>query len=354
MFPPRVPSALAPKLSRLVNEQVSRSAESSSSALLNYDDEESLAEAVKLAATVCGTPAAMLSLIDRGRQWPTARIGIEAVECPRALFLCAQAVRVPDQVMVVPDVSEDPLFTDTWGKAGETPFRFFASAPLMSPSGMPFGTISVIDRTRRALSDTQVTALKSLARQVVRALTLAQEVNALRIANEKLAAISLTDALTCVANRRAFNERLAAEEMRARRTGEGFSLVLMDVDRFKLFNDRYGHVAGDEALLTIAHTLKSNNRAYDLLARYGGEEFALILPQTSTDAAVAAAERLRAAVEDADIPFQRMTISVGVATFDPARGTAELVNAADRALYEAKAAGRNRVAVFTNVASAAE
>jgi diguanylate cyclase (GGDEF)-like protein len=106
--------------------------------------------------------------------------------------------------------------------------------------------------------------------------------------------------------------------------------------------------------LKIAHTLKSNNRGYDLLARYGGEEFALILPQTNTAAAAAAAERLRAAVEGADMPLQRMTLSIGVASFDPARGTADLVSAADRALYAAKAAGRNRVGVFQQEAGSTE
>jgi diguanylate cyclase (GGDEF)-like protein len=354
MYPPRASSCVAPKLSGFVSERVLRQEEIDSYGLLNYDDEESFTEAVRLAANVCGTPAAMLSFIDRGRQWPTARIGLDAVECPRALFLCAQAVRVPDQVMVVPDVAEDPLFTGTWGQAGQTPFRFYAGAPLVAPLGIPFGTISVIDRTRRALTESQVMALQSLARQIVRELALAHEINTLRIANAKLTEISMTDALTCVANRRAFNEGLAAEETRARRTGEAFSLLLMDVDHFKLFNDRHGHLAGDEALLKIAHTLKSNNRGYDLLARYGGEEFALILPQTNTAAAAAAAERLRAAVEGADMPLQRMTLSIGVASFDPARGTADLVSAADRALYAAKAAGRNRVGVFQQEAGSTE
>jgi diguanylate cyclase (GGDEF)-like protein len=326
---------------------VVRQAEVDAYALFNYDDEESHVEAVRLAANVCGTPAAMLSFFDRGRQWPTARIGLDPVECPRALFLCAQALLLPDQVTVVPDVAEDPLFASTWGKAGDTPFRFYAGAPLVAPLGMPFGTISVIDRTRRALTESQVTALRGLARQIVRELALANEINKLRVANAKLAAISMTDALTCVANRRAFNERLAAEEMRARRTGEAFSLLLMDVDHFKRFNDRHGHMAGDDALLKIAHTLRSNNRAYDLLARYGGEEFALLLPQTPIDAAAAAAERLRAAVEAAEMPLQSLTLSIGVAAFDSALGTADLVSAADRALYAAKAAGRNRVAVFT-------
>jgi diguanylate cyclase (GGDEF)-like protein len=300
---------------------------------------------VKLAANLCGTPAAMLSFVDRGRQRLTARFGIDAVQCPPALFYSAQAIRAPDQVMVVPDVARDPHFARSWGNDGGMPFRFYAGAPLIAPLGTPFGTISVLDRASRGLTESQVTALRSLARQIVRQCALEQENTALRRANVRLAEISMTDALTGVANRRAFDERLEAEEMRTRQTGETFSLLMMDVDNFKRFNDRHGHLAGDQALARIANTLRSNNRSSDLLARYGGEEFALILPQTRAEVAAAVAERLRAAVEAAEMPCQPITLSIGVAAYDRPRGTSGLIAAADQALYAAKSAGRNRVIV---------
>ncbi len=346
--PPRASAHLAPTLPGCESGGAGRLAPGKGYRSLNHDDDESYDEAVKLAANVCGTPAAMLSFIDRGRQWFSARIGLDAVECPRALFFCSQAIRMPDQVTVVPDVAEHPRFARNRGKAGAMPFRFYAGAPLVAPLGTPFGTISVIDRNSRELTESQATGLKGLARQIVRQLALGQENIALRAANARLAEISMTDALTCIANRRGFNERLDAEEICARQTGRAFSLLLMDVDHFKLFNDRHGHIAGDEALFRIAQTLKANNRSYDLLARYGGEEFALILPHTRLGAAAAAAERIRGAIEAADMPWQGVTLSIGVAAYDPSRGTSGLIAAADKALYAAKAAGRNRVVVATN------
>ena len=128
---------------------------------------------------------------------------------------------------------------------------------------------------------------------------------------------------------------------------------MIDVDRFKAFNDRYGHAAGDEALRSAARVLAETiQRAGDLSARYGGEEFAVILANSKRDAAVALAERLRAGVETLGIPHEDaergvVTLSAGLTLVSPAIGSspADLLKAADEALYEAKRAGRNRVVV---------
>ena len=343
MQAPSASSYVALKPSGLMSREEVAEATADRFQAVDCGDDESFYEAVKLAANVCGTQGALLTFIHRGRQWLSARTGMASFDCPRALAFCAQAIRAPDEVMVVRDVAEDPRFSRNWGKAGGVPFRFYAGAPLLAPHGVPFGTLSVIDRCSRELSKSQATALQSLSRQIVRLLALAQDNIALRAANERLSEISMTDVLTNIANRRAFNERLAAEEKTARRTGEPFALLLMDVDQFKQFNDRHGHLAGDAALVRIAGTLSGNNRSSDLLARYGGEEFGLILPRARVEAAAAVAERLRMAVEADDTPWQHVTLSIGVAAFDPTRGTNGLIADADRALYAAKAAGRNRV-----------
>lgn len=160
---------------------------------------------------------------------------------------------------------------------------------------------------------------------------------------EELRAMASTDGLTGTLNRRAFDDALARECARSGRSGEPVSLVLVDLDHFKRLNDVHGHQAGDDALKAAATALRTTSRAGDLVARYGGEEFVVILPNCATDAALEAAERLRAAVA-ASGPVVPVTASFGVATlpFD-AGDPATLIAAADRALYEAKQQGRNRV-----------
>jgi len=162
--------------------------------------------------------------------------------------------------------------------------------------------------------------------------------------NLQLRALSLVDGLTGVENRRAFDEALAVEVATARRTGASLSVLLIDVDHFKSFNDAFGHPAGDDALKAVAALLHGIARKKDLVARYGGEEFVVVLAGVAADEAVVAADRYRAAVEVAAWAHRPVTISVGVSTFSPGMDIAALVSAADEALYRAKGAGRNRVA----------
>lgn len=169
-------------------------------------------------------------------------------------------------------------------------------------------------------------------------------------ANRRLEALAVTDALTRLFNRRRFEEVLALEVQRSQRTNLPLSLLMIDVDHFKHYNDTFGHQAGDEVLQTIATLVKRRIRATDTACRYGGEEFAIILPDTSKDEAMTLAEHLRHIVEahpfayEEQQPLGRLTISIGVATYpDDAKDGVSLVRAADQALYLAKQMGRNRV-----------
>lgn len=169
-----------------------------------------------------------------------------------------------------------------------------------------------------------------------------------------LARQAVTDPLTGLANRRRFDEALAGEWRRAGRTAAPLSLLFFDADRFKLYNDTYGHAQGDLCLIALARTIRTTaGRAGDLAARFGGEEFVLLLPETDLTGALALAERIRAAVEALAMPHTGnpprdvVTVSIGVATAHPggvpAPEAEDLVRRADAALYRAKSGGRNRV-----------
>jgi diguanylate cyclase (GGDEF)-like protein len=162
-----------------------------------------------------------------------------------------------------------------------------------------------------------------------------------------LARQAVTDDLTQLANRRRFEETLEHEVSRVRRFGGSLSLILADLDDFKAINDRFGHQVGDEVLRSFADVVRTTVRAVDIPARPGGEEFAVILPGTDLGEATLVAERLRAQLAARRIPAPPhelgVTVSIGVAAYDDGMATEELFGVADRALYEAKAGGKNRV-----------
>ena len=175
---------------------------------------------------------------------------------------------------------------------------------------------------------------------------------ALHSATDQLKHLVRTDGLTDLLNRRAFDDAIDAEVRRSSRAGTAFSLLLVDVDRFKTYNDQYGHPAGDECLKVVSQQLKASlKRPADLAARYGGEEFAAILPDTDEDGAYLVAETFRRNLAQLRMPHAAsergyVTASVGVATYMPDnlhRSALELIQTADAALYSAKAAGRDRV-----------
>lgn len=162
---------------------------------------------------------------------------------------------------------------------------------------------------------------------------------------EKVQLAASTDALTGIANRRTFEDALQREIARSGRNGEPVSLVMLDLDHFKVLNDTYGHQTGDDVLRDVARVLSERCRDMDIAARYGGEEFTVILPNCAAEEAMASATRLWQALgADANLTVP-ITVSAGVATFpDNARNGEDLIYAADKALYEAKNAGRDRVA----------
>jgi two-component system cell cycle response regulator len=162
---------------------------------------------------------------------------------------------------------------------------------------------------------------------------------------ETLERLAVTDPLTGLANRRGGDQNIAAEISRAKRQKTPLSCILLDVDRFKMVNDTYGHQAGDFLLREFGALLRRTLRAYDILVRWGGEEFLIVLPGVSLDVARALAERVRRAVEQLPIEgVGSISVSAGVAAIGESYDFEAMLAHADRQLYHAKASGRNRVA----------
>ena len=190
-----------------------------------------------------------------------------------------------------------------------------------------------------------ITARKNYERRIQEQQAELQEANSqLQEANRRLQDLATLDGLTGIFNHRAAKERLAAEWTRAARYDLPLSVLMLDVDKFKQFNDSFGHPAGDEVLKRVANLLRDKARETDIVARYGGEEFIVILPNTGEEASTIFAERLRIALEDDHWPLRPVTASVGAATMKATYETPDdLVSAADKALYASKENGRNRI-----------
>ncbi len=179
-------------------------------------------------------------------------------------------------------------------------------------------------------------------------------------ANSRLAQLAVTDGLTQLYNHRHFHERLGLEVERSIRNGLPLSLLMIDVDHFKYYNDHHGHPAGDEVLRQLARLLTDGRRANDFCARYGGEEFCVVLVDTGKFTAAKVAERLRSRIHSHAFPHAEsqpkgvLSVSIGVATFpDDADDAETLVRAADQALYRAKHAGRDCVVLAVKTPAAA-
>ena len=185
-----------------------------------------------------------------------------------------------------------------------------------------------------------------------------QEIEQLQQNLEVVRSESLTDPLTTLSNRKFFDQELDKAVAAARKKNEPLALLMSDVDHFKSFNDKYGHLTGDQVLRLVAISMKQNVKGQDIAARYGGEEFAVALPNTDLEAAATVAEHIRSAVMTKELMKRssgerlgRITISIGVALLRPDDTAQSLIERADACLYGAKRNGRNRVASELDIAA---
>lgn len=154
--------------------------------ILDTPPEESFDELARVAALVCGTPVAVISIIDKARQWFKARVGMDATETPRSIAFCDHAIKEPNNVLVVPDATSDPRFSDHPLVTGDAHIRFYAGAPLVTPDGFALGTICAVGQSTKTLTPEQTDAMAVLAKQVIAQLELRRGMTELAIANAKL------------------------------------------------------------------------------------------------------------------------------------------------------------------------
>ena len=247
----------------------------------------------------------------------------------------------------------DVIGTKCWqslqnGQTGPCPFC--TNDRLLDAAGQPTKPYQwEFQNTRNAQwYDCRDTALRWIDGRIVR-LEVATDITERKRMEDELRRLAISDSLTGLFNRRHFFELAQLEYERFRRYSHPLALIMADIDHFKAVNDQYGHLIGDQVLQAVADTLQRNLRQVDILGRYGGEEFAMALPETDTATARALAERLRTAIADRVFATGQgplaLTLSLGVAAVSDRASIdfEHLLDAADRMLYQAKLAGRNRV-----------
>ncbi|MGC8926350.1 MAG: diguanylate cyclase [Myxococcota bacterium] len=247
------------------------------------------------------------------------------------------------EMILVNDTTHDPRFLHYKGK------KIIDGSFLSIPMKFKGETIGVLNFSRPGIymfKDDEIELLKAVANQAAIAIKNAE-------LYQKTLELSITDALTGLYNRRYFFRRFAEVVENSIRYNTGFSILMIDIDHFKNFNDTYGHKAGDEILKRVAYIFSSRVRKVDIVARYGGEEFIILFPRMKKKEAYDLAEKLRKNVELSKFVFegqpigQKITISIGVATFpDDSKDAREIVDLADKALYKAKRNGRNQTVSY--------
>ena len=241
----------------------------------------------------------------------------------------------------------------------ETLAQMFSESALLVPlqvGAATWGSLGLIrEEPYASWQDWELTLIHTVAAQLAIAIQQAELYQKLQTANQALEQLATTDSLTQIANRRHFDQSLNAEWQRLARSQQPLALILCDIDFFKRYNDTYGHLAGDRCLAQVAQILnESIQRSTDLAARYGGEEFALLLPNTTQAGAITVAQLLLHQLQQHHLPHTasavaaHITLSLGIASLIPNQGTTPqtLIQAADQALYQAKAAGRNTYRVW--------
>ena len=263
-------------------------------------------------------------------------------------------------------IKQDKVFTETHFKnSGYSSHPGYIDFQLESYMGVPiyvdeklFGTLSFSSPSSRQqdFSEIEMDTIQLMSNWIGAELSRRNKERLLLELNEKLLSLSITDGLTQINNRLFFQTELERQMSFAQRSGTPLSLLILDIDYFKKFNDSFGHLEGDKALIQTAKIMSENSRNYDIVARFGGEEFAIILPNTDKTGALRHAEKIRRAFEQATWQHREIRVSIGIETFtetaqneDTKKLVTKIISHADKALYASKENGRNRSTHYSDL-----
>lgn len=297
--------------------------------LLGDGRDERFDRLTRLARRLFDTPMAFLSLAESDHRWVHSRIGVDPMRPPPEMAFCDPSLP-GDEVLVVPDATQDERFMHHPMVVGLPEIRFYAGCPVKAPDGRSLGTLCVVDHEPREIESEDVRVLEDLARM------LEQDLRSLSLA--------MKDELTGLTNRRGFDTMAEQTIAMCRRVGEPATLLYFDLDEFKEINDSLGHAAGDRVLRTFADRLGATFRDSDVVARVGGDEFCVLLTGATTqdvERPLSLLEgRLRTREGEPIVSFR-----VGVAAYDPERhkSVRALVHDADLLMYEQKRSKGKRV-----------
>lgn len=314
-------------------------------------------EVIRLACLVLDVPIVLVSHRDPDQQWQLSPHGLTAQEAERCMEFCVRNAG-DGGVVEGGDVQEGPDWDPHVLVRSGPPLRFYAGAALSGPQGEPLGSLFVFDTRERTLDAVQREGLHLLAGRVRAEIEWRRRLDELdRAAQQRggteaqLRRLAAQDPLTGLANRCTFLDRLGVQVRQARRRGEGFAVMFLDLDRFKWVNDTLGHEVGDRLLALAADRLRDTLRQSDTVARLSGDEFAVLMPELvqTQEAELLASKLVQVLAQPYELAGRKLHlgVSVGVAIY-PQHGEVEaLMRHADLAMYEAKRQGGGRMALFT-------
>ena len=249
--------------------------------ILDSGPEQAFEIVVELVRQVLRVPICAVSLIDHDRQWFKAFRGLDFSETDREQSICSHAI-YERRACIVPDATQDPRFAANPLVTGRPYIRSYAGIPLTTTEGYTIGTLCAIDVVPRVFTPGEIVILTNFASLVMSQIELRQ--------------IASTDVLTGILSRRAWIDCAEREISRARRQGANLSFLMIDIDRFKAINDRFGHSGGDQVIEHLTEAVAAQLRESDWFGRYGGEEFVAALPDTNLAEAMVLAEHIRTAI----------------------------------------------------------